>query len=300
MAIQRSKLNIVKARRRVRMRSALVLTLAAFVVVAFGRGFLYLPTFAAMPRGIVLALETALTVLGFGGGAYLGLCVLDGDHRKIIPLRQLSRAQTMWLALLGALCVCPMALTADLMSALWGASYGQAAQATASGVDLFTARLVKSVLIVPILEELFFRGYLLGALRRYGTARAAIVVSLCFAWVHGSSIVAYALFGLLLCLLTIKTGSLLAPILTHACYNLTLLVLSALGLSSLFVGWSLTACVVKLVGCTAFIAVFKRAYAARGVSAAFVLWEGGRLKKCEKALLAASAVLLILSMILGG
>lgn len=296
MEKQRRKLNLVKARRRVRMRSALLLTLGAFALTALVRGLLSLPALAAVPRGAATLLETACTVLAFSGGAYLGLCVLDGDHRSIVPMRRLSRAQMRWLALLGVLAVCPMALISDLTDALRGMRAAGASQAAAANAAL----LVKRVLIVPVCEELFFRGYLLPALSPQGRLRASVIVSLCFALMHGSALTAHAALGLLLCLLTIQTGSLLAPILVHAGCNLALTALGALGLSGLLMGWSLPACIVKATGCAAFAAVLKRAVTARPAGGTFALWEGEGLTKRETALLASAAALLLLSMIVGG
>ena len=296
MEKQRRKLNLVKARRRVRMRSALLLTLGAFALTALVRGLLSLPALAAVPRGAATLLETACTVLAFGGGAYLGLCVLDGDHRSIVPMRRLSRAQMRWLALLGVLAVCPMALISDLTDALRGMRAAGASQAAAANAAL----LVKRVLIVPVCEELFFRGYLLPALSPQGRLRASVIVSLCFALMHGSALTAHAALGLLLCLLTIHTGSRLAPSLVHAGCNLALTALGALGLSGLLMGWSLPACIVKATGCAAFAAVLKRAVTARPAGGTFALWEGEGLTKRETALLASAAALLLLSMIVGG
>ena len=294
MEKQRRKLNLVKARRRVRMRSALLLTLTAFALTALTRGLL--PS-SALPGSLTTLLETAVTLLAFGGGAFLGLCVLDGDHRRIVPMRQLSRAQMLWLSLLGVLAVCPMALISDLTDTLLGmreaAGASQAAAANA-------ALLVKRVLIVPVCEELFFRGYLLPALSPHGHLRASVVVSLCFALMHGGALTAHAALGLLLCLVTLRTGSLLSPILVHAGCNLVLTALGALGLPGLVMGWSLGACIVKLAGCTAFVLALKRAVAARPVGGTFALWEGEGMTRRETALLAGAAVLLLLSMIVGG
>ena len=289
------KLNIGKARRRVQIRSALLLTLGVFAAMTLLR--LAQP---ALPAGLRMLFEMLLTLLAFGGGAYLGLCVLDGDHRRIVPVRRLSRAQTLWLALLGACAVCPMALAADLIDALFGV---QDVVSDSQALAASAALIVRSVLIAPICEELFFRGYLLHALERAGRLRAVVVVSLCFALAHAGGagvMAAHVLFSALLCLLTMKTGSLLAPVIVHACYNLTLIVLSGAGLSGLVTGWGLIACIVKLAGCAAFFAVLRRAFTARTESGTFALWEGGRLTRREIALLAAAGAALLLSIIVGG
>ena len=298
MNIQKKKLNITKARRRVQIRSALLLTLGACCLVSLLRIAL---AGVVLPYALRFLLETLVTLLAFGGGAYLGLCVLDGDHRKIVPLRLLSRAQMLWFSLLGMLAVCPMALASDLPGALVG---GQAeAAAVVMDSSRFLAQAVKSALIAPVCEELFFRGYLLHALQRDGRLRAGAVTALCFALVHmngAGNLGAYVLLGLLLALIAFRTGSLLAPILVHACYNLTLLMLSGAGLSDMITGWSMIACVVRLAGCAAFAAVLKRAYTARGDGRTFVLWEDGRLSRRETALLTAAGALLLLSLIVGG
>jgi len=299
MSIQRNKLNIGKARRRVRIRSALLLVLGACLIVSLVRALLSTQALLRVPYGVRWLMEMLTTLLVFGGGAYLGLCVLDGDHRKIVPMRRLSRSQMLWLTLLGALAVAPMTLASDLLTALF-------AKADLSGTQgmqsmRFAAMLVKSVLLVPVCEELFFRGYLLGALKPYGHVRAAVIVSLCFGLVHTmENLCVYALLSLLLCWMTLHTQSLLAPVLMHAGYNLTMIVLGSAGLSGLFAGWSLISCALRLLLCAAFMAALKRAYTARTAGGAFVLWEGGRLERREIALLAAALLLFLATLIMGG
>lgn len=297
MSIQRSKLNIGRARRRVQIRSALLLTLASCVVVTLAR---MLPgLFGEMPYALRWLLECAATLVAFGGGAYLGLCRLDGDHRKLVPMRRLSRAQMLWLSMLGVLAVGPALLAHEMIMALQGQRElaGQAMLDSARFLPMF----VKSVMLVPVCEELFFRGYLLPALRPYGGIRAAAVVSLCFALVHASGgWAAHLLLSLLLCLVTLHTQSLLAPVLVHGCYNLTLILLESLGLSGLVFGWSLVSCAVRLALCAAFVYALRRAYVARPAGGAFALWEGEGLTRRELALVIAAAAMLIVSMILGG
>ncbi|MBQ8617434.1 MAG: CPBP family intramembrane metalloprotease [Clostridia bacterium] len=298
MAIQRNKLNIGKARRRVQIRSALLLTLGACLIVSFVR---LLVSGFSMPYAMRWLLESGTVLLAFGGGAYLGLCVLDGNHRKIVPLRKLSRGQILWLSLLGVLFVCPASLASELFGALAGQRYQQADGVQMLGSARFAAMVVKSALLAPVCEELFFRGYLLPALRPQGSLRAAVVVSLCFGLVHGSgNWAAHMMLSLLLCWMALYTQSLLAPVLVHASYNLMLILLESIGLSGLVAGWSLVSCVVRLAGCAALIAVLRRAYIARPAGGAFALWEGGKLTKREASLLAGCALLLLATLIMGG
>lgn len=302
MARERIKLNLVKARRRVRMRSALLLTVGTCLVMAMYRVLNSLNSMAILWPTHVLGvlLEALVSLLVFGGAAYLGLCVLDGDQRKLLPRGTLSRAQIRWLSLTGVLLAAPMTLGVDVLEGLlsW---HGPAVQpmvlrAQAPGVFLLTA--LKSALLVPVLEELFFRGYLLHALERFGQPRAAAVSALCFALAHlggtGGAVLAgvmYAVMGLLLAALTLHTGSLLSPMLVHSCYNLTLILLSDAGLSWFFENLSLLSCVLRLGMCVLFVDCLHRAWKARGTAAQMQPME--RLTPRETALVALAAALVI-------
>lgn len=299
MEKQIKKLNLVKARRRVRMRSALLLTLGACFAMALYR---VLSTLSSM-KGIWptrvpgVLLEAAVSLLVFGGAAALGLCVLDGDQRKILPRAALSPAQTLWLTLTGVLLAAPMTLGVDVLEALlsWHGTVVQpmVLQAQAPGVFLLT--LLKSALLAPVLEELFFRGYLLHAMKRFGEPRAAAVSALCFALVHLGGTpcawVMYAAMGLLLAALTMRTGSLLAPMLVHAVYNLMLVLLSRMGLGWFFENLSLISCVLRLGMCAMFACCLRRVWTARGTAAQLRPME--KLTKKEWALVAAAAVLAV-------
>lgn len=91
-----------------------------------------------------------------------------------------------------------------------------------------TAALVGAMLLIcavaPIAEELFFRGFLFGALRKYGLVVAAGVTGVLFGLAHVLSspigfIVPLAFLGVLLCLLYERTGSLYPPIALHCINN---------------------------------------------------------------------------------
>lgn len=295
------KLNLVKARRRVRVRSALSLALGVCFVMALYRAFITLNgTGAFWPAHLFgWTLEVLVTLLCFGGGAYLGLCVLDGDQTKILPRGALGQAQTLWLALTGVLAVCPMTLGVDVLEALftWHGTVVQPVNLHAQAPGIFLLTALKSGLLAPVLEELFFRGYLLHGLKRFGAARAAAVSALCFALVHlggkgglgYGALLLHAPLGLLLGVLTMKTGSLIAPMLVHAGYNLALIFASQLGLSALMTGLTPLSCALRLAGCLAFVYCLRRAWTARGTAAQLQRLE--RLTKKEWAFVAAAVLL---------
>lgn len=97
------------------------------------------------------------------------------------------------------------------------------------GVDESTLALVAVAVLVcvgaPIVEELFFRGFFFTALRSWrGMWPAAVVTGVVFGAIHaGSADAAFLLplgfFGFALCLLYVRTGSLLPCIGAHALNN---------------------------------------------------------------------------------
>lgn len=239
------------------------------------------------------------SVAFFALPAYLGLCEIDGDQRRLLPLRRLSGAQALWVALSGALLVCPMTLLSDVIAAViaqFAAAFGAQATAVVSGADgtpLFLPVLLASGVIAPLCEEAFFRGYLMGAFARYGSAQAAVMTALLFAAAHGlgAGMAVYALLGLVFAAFLLRSGSVLASVLMHMAYNVTLVVLSATPLSLLFTGLSPAGCIVRLLGCAGLCYTAKRAWLARGAR------EGQRealaLTKRELALAIAALLLVI-------
>lgn len=78
------------------------------------------------------------------------------------------------------------------------------------------------VILAPIAEEVLFRGYLFGQLKKYIPVWIAVLVtSLLFGAVHGAWNVAIDTFALsiILCLLRMSTGSIWAPVLVHMTKN---------------------------------------------------------------------------------
>src|SRR3954454_25151929 len=92
-----------------------------------------------------------------------------------------------------------------------------------------TANLVSVALLVcvlaPIAEELFFRGFMFGALQRpIGWIGAAVVTGIVFGLIHAGGtdavfLVPLAVLGFLLCWLYRRTGSLLPGMAVHAFNN---------------------------------------------------------------------------------
>lgn len=85
--------------------------------------------------------------------------------------------------------------------------------------------LALSALVVigaPLVEEIFFRGVLLGALKRFGWAIAALVSAVTFSFVHFGQLLAvpaFVVLGVVLALLTLGRRRLGPAIVTHATFN---------------------------------------------------------------------------------
>jgi membrane protease YdiL (CAAX protease family) len=82
--------------------------------------------------------------------------------------------------------------------------------------------ILLAVAIAPIAEELAFRGYLYGVMRRYfGALPALVFTAVLFAIIHLNVPTLFPLF-ILSCLFTVSyeaTGSLLVPMTMHALFN---------------------------------------------------------------------------------
>ena len=93
---------------------------------------------------------------------------------------------------------------------------------------LFEARLVlplvgvATVLVAPLVEETFFRGFVFGGLRRYGFFWAALISGLLFSAAHLSlgGLIPLALVGMLFAWSYSRTGSLWTNIYAHLIFNL--------------------------------------------------------------------------------
>lgn len=87
-------------------------------------------------------------------------------------------------------------------------------------------------LIAPVCEELFFRGMLYRFFSsRTGPYLAAAIVGILFSLAHFSALAAPVLFvlGTVNCIVYRATGSIVAPIATHAAFNSVSLILVAIG-----------------------------------------------------------------------
>ena len=176
---------------------------------------------------------------------FIGLTVYVVRGRYRLPLDRLGLRADRWPLWLGGGTVIgaasiPLSMAAESAAvAFIGAFVGRGrAEAMAeqehltdvlTGIlqrPLATTQIVWIVLLVcvlvPIGEEMFFRGFVYGTLRRWGVAAAAVLSALFFAVVHQQIVhfLPIALLGLVLAVLYERTGSLLPAMIVHAANNI--------------------------------------------------------------------------------
>lgn len=154
-----------------------------------------------------------------------------------------------------------------VLSAAWTAGLGITAHeniAVELGTRDSTAALIGAAfltcVVAPVCEELFFRGFLFGALRRHGLVVATLVTGLAFGAAHVASapiafIVPLAVLGMILCLIYERTRSLYPCMALHGLNNSI-----AFGVGD-GRGWLVPACLAGAAVCVALVA---RAASPRG------------------------------------
>lgn len=117
-----------------------------------------------------------------------------------------------------------------VLAAVWVAIVGEPEQSTAEDIGAEESDLallaagVMFVLIAPVAEELFFRGFFYGSLRtRLSPVWAAIVCGVVFGAIHAitgvSAVPILIVLGIIFCLVRERTGSLYPCIALHALNN---------------------------------------------------------------------------------
>jgi membrane protease YdiL (CAAX protease family) len=78
------------------------------------------------------------------------------------------------------------------------------------------------VFVAPIAEEIFFRGFLIGAItRRWSLIPAVVVSAAIFAAIHldVGSLIPFALIGLVFSYIYIRSGNLFSSVIAHMLFN---------------------------------------------------------------------------------
>lgn len=120
---------------------------------------------------------------------------------------------------------------------------------------------VAGVLVVPIVEEFFFRGFFMNSLREWGPGWAVFVPSLIFAaFHHPAGIPGAFVLGVSAGILTQRSGSVYPALSLHMAFNLTVAAIKAIGDADTGHGASIAACLCLLAFTIAGIRLFWKEY----------------------------------------
>jgi len=176
---------------------------------------------------------------------FIALTVYVVRTRYRLPLDRLGLRVDRWHrwlpagALIGAVSI-PLSLGAErvavaVIGALVGTARAEAMSEQEHLTDILTGILQRPLtttqivwivllvcVLVPIGEEMFFRGFVYGTLRRWGVTAATVLSALFFGAVHQQVVhfLPIVVLGAILALLYERTGSLLPAMLVHAVNNL--------------------------------------------------------------------------------
>ena len=143
-------------------------------------------------------------------------------RRALVPLAPVSRAAWVWSVTAGVVGVAALAGLWTVLGSL--IPVGPNALPDIRGVPLWTVvpMLLVSIAAAPLTEEIAFRGYAMGLLRRqFGPISAMVISSLMFAAAHlnhglyPTKLIVYFLVGLGLAATVWRTGSLLPAMVVH-------------------------------------------------------------------------------------
>ena len=182
-------------------------------------------TAGQLPHGVTIG-ATIVQALGFIGFAVLFAHVTAGrasardfGFRRTGLGSAIGLTALAWVTFLALTAIWSTALSLDQTDDLpqeLGAD-----ESTAAAV----AVLVMVTLVAPVAEEVFFRGFMFTALRRWlGLIPGALLTGVFFGGIHAGAsepafLVPLMVFGVILCLLYWRTDSLLPPMVLHALNN---------------------------------------------------------------------------------
>lgn len=109
----------------------------------------------------------------------------------------------------------------NLIQTILGISFTESVLGQSNDALYVLYSLLTAIVIAPVLEELFFRGFVLQRLRSYDLKFAIVFSGLCFGLMHMNFLQGsmHIFTGILLAIVCIRNESILFPILCHMFYN---------------------------------------------------------------------------------
>jgi membrane protease YdiL (CAAX protease family) len=149
-------------------------------------------------------------------------------RRALVPLAPVSATAWTWSLLAGVAGVIAAASLWTVMASVVRVPPNVLPDARGLPLTTLIPILVVSIIAAPLTEEIAFRGYAMGLLRRgFPPATGLVVASLLFAAAHltqglfAPKLLVYFLAGLLFGLIALRTGSLIPAMVVHSVADLT-------------------------------------------------------------------------------
>ena len=170
-----------------------------------------------------LLLNTVLTFAGFGGAA---LCLIKMQRRRVRELISFAKPNKalFWPMVFTAIGGCYIAnIGVRILQQRLSPVFELKSQdfGTPQGILGFVISFLTTACAPALIEEFFFRGAILGSLRKFGDSFAIFTSAILFGLVHGNLIqIPFAFtIGLLLGFAVVKTGSIWTGVLIHFLNN---------------------------------------------------------------------------------
>ncbi|MBM4033283.1 MAG: CPBP family intramembrane metalloprotease [Planctomycetes bacterium] len=194
-----------------------------------------------LPAGLLPVAASNLTML-LACGFTMALVAAHGSPLSLLGLREPRPLRRALLGVTGFLMLYPLLYLARLVVETLAPRVGLPTQPPELLVQLAGVSPLASavaffgiVVVTPLAEEVFFRGFFYATLRRQlGPLGSILLSALVFAFLHSHllGVVHLFLVGFLFAYLYERTGSLAASIAAHAAYNLYVLLLASLTIRS--------------------------------------------------------------------
>lgn len=150
------------------------------------------------------------------------ICLLiKGGSIKECKFNKINKKDYLYISLLSFSLTVFLGIVVAVLMQIFS-SYNEVAKTISSGTGTIYS-LVSVVILIPICEEIIFRGVIFGYLKkRYNLVVSLIIQSLVFAFMHGNIVQGIYTFilGLVLGIIYIYTNSLYGSMLMHIIYNL--------------------------------------------------------------------------------
>lgn len=152
---------------------------------------------------------------------------------EIFSIRKISYRKIILSILIGVCASFIFGCLQDLIKALINPTFSVIlAPINALKINLTFFEVYSAIILAPLCEELYFRGYLLSAFKKFGFIQAIIFSAFLFSFLHWDSIghiITASIGGLIYGYLVYRTGSIFSSILAHTSFNATVVIIIYFG-----------------------------------------------------------------------